>query len=84
VFFHGVAWTGLKQIWCRVIPMLICWKVLVPLKSLAGFESAIITLEQLSRMPEVIELMQKWSVPGDVPDGDRLQDMTPHLSVLVC
>jgi hypothetical protein len=48
------------------IPMLICWKVLMPLKSLAGFESAIITLKQMSRMPEVIELMQKWSVPGDV------------------
>jgi hypothetical protein len=79
-FFQGVAWIGLKQIWCRVILMLICWKVLVPLKSLAGFESAIITLEQMSRKAEVIEPVQPGRASGNVSDGDgdRQQDMTPH------
>jgi hypothetical protein len=54
-YFQGVAWTGLKQLWQRVIPMLLCWRVLVLVKILDGFENAITRLEQVSRRPEMIE-----------------------------
>jgi hypothetical protein len=37
------------------MPMLQCWKVLVPIKMLDGFKSAISSLEQLARRPELIK-----------------------------
>jgi hypothetical protein len=56
MIFQGVAWTGMKVLWQRVVPMLRCWKVLIPLKLDVGYESVISSLEKVLRAPEVLEL----------------------------
>jgi hypothetical protein len=35
------AWLGMKILWQRLIQMLRCWKVLVPLKSMNAFEEVV-------------------------------------------
>jgi hypothetical protein len=52
--FQGVAWWSMKAVWQRVLPMLKCWKVLVPLKMMAGFEGVISSLEVAAWRPEQI------------------------------
>jgi hypothetical protein len=55
IIFQDVAWTGMKALWGRVVPMLRCWKILVPLKLEAGYESVMSSLEKVLRAPVVIE-----------------------------
>jgi hypothetical protein len=57
-------------LWNRVMLMLQCWKVLVPVKMLDGFKSAISSLEQLVRRLELIEPMSL--------GGGREGDFTDH------
>jgi hypothetical protein len=47
----------MSLLWNRVMPMLQCWKVLVPVKKLDGFKSAISSLERLVQRMELIEQM---------------------------
>jgi hypothetical protein len=54
MIFQGVAWLGMKQLWQRVVPMVRCWRVLVPLVMEPGYESIISQLEKVLTMPEVI------------------------------
>jgi hypothetical protein len=54
MIFQGVAWLGMKPLWQRVVPMLRCWRVLVPIVMEPGNESAISQLERVMAMPEVI------------------------------
>jgi hypothetical protein len=79
-YFQDVAWIGLKQLWQRVVLMLLCWRVLVPVKNLDGFENAITRLEQMSRRLEMIESAPSWGVsvgaPGD--DGARQSMLIQH------
>jgi hypothetical protein len=60
--------------------MLLCWKVLVPVKNFDGFKNATTSLEQMSRRPELIKPAQSGGTPVSAPDdgGARLQLMIPH------
>jgi hypothetical protein len=50
MIFQGVAWIGMKSLWQKVVPMLRCWKVLVPIVMEAGYESVISSLEKIPEM----------------------------------
>jgi hypothetical protein len=75
--FQGAAsWEGMKAVWRRVLPILKCWKVLVPMKTIAGFEDVISSLEVVAWRPELItdgETMQSaqtwwwWTNESNVP-----------------
>jgi hypothetical protein len=56
ICFQDVAWLGMQMVWRRVLQMLRCWRVLIPLKMEDGFDSAISSLEQVCWRPEQIEL----------------------------
>jgi hypothetical protein len=45
----------MKLLWQRVLPMVRCWRVLVPLKLMDGFDSAISSLEGLMMQLEAID-----------------------------
>jgi hypothetical protein len=53
--------------------MLLCWKVLLPMKNLASFESAVTTLEQMSQRPVLIEPVQSMRASGSASNGDGNQ-----------
>jgi hypothetical protein len=52
ICFQGVAWCSMRGLWCLVLPMLKCWKVLTPVKALAGLEDVIKCLEARAWRPE--------------------------------
>jgi hypothetical protein len=52
--FQDVARLGMKQVWQRVIPMLKCYRILVLVRSLDGFDAALATLDKLMVHPERI------------------------------
>jgi hypothetical protein len=52
--FQGLPWRGLKQVWHRVVSMLRCWTILVPLKLVERFEDVMVKLEQVAMRPERI------------------------------
>jgi hypothetical protein len=45
----------MKSLWRKVVPMVRCWKVLVPIVMEAGYESVISSLEKMLMMPEVVK-----------------------------
>jgi hypothetical protein len=59
--------------------MLRCWKILVPLKSVDGFESAMAKLEVIAMRPE--ELPATWRSDADpdtvAPDVVRMSFKSP-------
>jgi hypothetical protein len=46
---------GMKLLWQKVVPMLRCWRILVPLALAHGYEDATTKLERVMAMPERIE-----------------------------
>jgi hypothetical protein len=79
VHFQGVAWVGMKLLWDRVMPMLQCWKVLVPVKMVDDFDHAISSLENLAWRPERIKLpLAGRNVQGAPDGGGRQQPLTLH------
>jgi hypothetical protein len=50
--FQGVAWISLRVLWQRVLSMIRSWRMLVPLKEMAGFHNALVALEKLVYAPE--------------------------------
>jgi hypothetical protein len=60
--------------------MLLCWKVLLPMKNLASFESAVTTLEQMSQRSMLIEPVQSVRASGSASNGDgnQRQLTSPH------
>jgi hypothetical protein len=56
ICFQDVAWLGMQMIGRRILQMLRCWRVLIPLRTEAGFDSAVASLEQVFWRPEQIEL----------------------------
>jgi hypothetical protein len=65
IMLSGVAWKCLKQILWKVLPVLTCWKILVLLKSVDGFESTMAKVEVIAVRPE--ELPVTWRSDAD-PD----------------
>jgi hypothetical protein len=66
--FQGVQWMGIKKVWWRLLPMLKCWTILVPLNLMSGFEGVISSLENIAAAQEVIASGQ--AMPTSiVPDG---------------
>jgi hypothetical protein len=64
MIFQDVAWIEIKSLWQRIVPMLRCWRVLVPLVMESGYESVASQLEKLLMMPETIEppsLTRDWA-----------------------
>jgi hypothetical protein len=45
--FQGAAWVSRKVLWWRVLAMLRCWRIMVPLKILDGFDAVLASLERL-------------------------------------
>jgi hypothetical protein len=52
--FQEVAWKGMSQLWQKMLPMLKCWSILVPLKMMAGFDAVVSALEKVLVTPESI------------------------------
>jgi hypothetical protein len=63
-FFQGVTWLGMKMVWQRVLSLLRCWKILIPLRMATGFDDAITVLEKTVLKPEQL----RWVQPG-APDA---------------
>jgi hypothetical protein len=55
ICFQGVVWTNMKLLWQRVLPMLRCRRIVVPLRLADGFDNLISSLEGLMMLPEVID-----------------------------
>jgi hypothetical protein len=54
MIFQGVAWIGIKPLWQRIVPMLWCWRVLVPtVMEPPGYENVTSQLKKV--MLETIE-----------------------------
>jgi hypothetical protein len=45
----------MKLLWQRVVPMLRCWRILVPLALEPGYEDATTHLKKMLAMPERIK-----------------------------
>jgi hypothetical protein len=56
ICFQEIAWVGMRMLWQRVLPMLRCWKILVPIRLMDGFDSVVSSLEKMTKEPEPIEL----------------------------
>jgi hypothetical protein len=56
--FQRVTWRSMKHLWMLVIPMLRCWRVLLPLKMMADFDAAIDKLEKVVSRPLRLESYQ--------------------------
>jgi hypothetical protein len=54
--FQDIGWRSVKQVWWKILPMLKCWKVLVPLGLMENFEAVLTSLERLASRPERITL----------------------------
>jgi hypothetical protein len=67
--FQGDAWLGMKAVLCRLMPMLWCWKMLIPVKMLDGFEDVLMSLERVLLRSERI------SLPGARSDSDGNRDL---------
>jgi hypothetical protein len=59
MIFQEVVWVGMKSLWQRVVPMLRCWRVLVPLVMEHGYDSATSPLEKVLMMPKMIEALNR-------------------------
>jgi hypothetical protein len=57
----------MKKLWGVVISMLKCWSVLIPLKTVAGYERATAALENTVWRPEPIEW--RATIPDAAHDG---------------
>jgi hypothetical protein len=58
VCFQGDAWVSLKILWWRLIPMLRCWKILVPLHLMDGYDLVVTTVEKMGMQREAICQLQ--------------------------
>jgi hypothetical protein len=62
----------MKMLWQRVLPMLRCWKILIPLKMAAGFDGALASMEKMVWAQEQIMWMPMGaSGAGHDSDGGR-------------
>jgi hypothetical protein len=52
--FQGACWKGMRDMWRLAVPMMECWRVLVPLKMAVDFEDVLNSLENLVGRPEPI------------------------------
>jgi hypothetical protein len=55
ICFQDVQWRSLTQVWAMVLPMLRCWRVLMPMKMLNGFDSALNLMEKICYRPLQLE-----------------------------
>jgi hypothetical protein len=72
--FQEVAWLGMKEVWHRVIPMLKCWRVLVLVCNLDGFDAVVSSLEKLAMCLGMIAYMPTPRASDLVADGGRMGD----------
>jgi hypothetical protein len=63
--FQGVHWRSLKQVWAMVLPMLRCWRVLMLLKMLSGFDSALDLMKKMCYKSLQLEKVRAWMVLPD-------------------
>jgi hypothetical protein len=56
--FQNIPWKSMKQLWSVVIPMLRCWRIIMPLKISVGFDAVIDLLEKLNSRPMLLEQAQ--------------------------
>jgi hypothetical protein len=65
----------MKSLWQKVVPMVRCWKILVPLKLEDGYEAACLALEGAVWCLVSIELLISQQAPDDTeadPDVSRM------------
>jgi hypothetical protein len=65
VHFQGVAWIGMKLLWDQVMPMLQCWKSLVRVKMVDGFDNTISSLENCDRTTSKMRGLSPKIISGD-------------------
>jgi hypothetical protein len=55
MIFRKVTLVGMRLLWQKIVPMLGCWRVLVPLVMEPGYDNVTSQLERILMMPEMIE-----------------------------
>jgi hypothetical protein len=63
--FQGVPWIGMGLLWQRMMPLIRCWKILVPLKMSEDFESVCSKMERRVMMREPLCQSQWQDVASD-------------------
>jgi hypothetical protein len=69
--FQELPWTSMRSLWQRMVSLLRCWKVLVPLRMVADFKNTCSAQEKIAWSPEPID-----DVPDGAPDEDVPRDST--------
>jgi hypothetical protein len=61
----------MKKFWHRLVPMLKCWSVLIPVNLMEPFESVLSSLEKVAASPELIAGALLEMMSGAHETGDR-------------
>jgi hypothetical protein len=86
--FQDAGWLGMKQVWFRVISMLKCWRVLVPVGKLDGFDDVVRSLERLAMRPAMItyvltpDVLDLGADEGRMGDDRGVHCIPPRMDVI--
>jgi hypothetical protein len=75
--FQGAPWTGMRTLWQRMVSLLRCWKVLVPLKLMPEFKNVCSALEKMAWSPEAIDDVLDRTTVIDMPVSGVFQFQPP-------
>jgi hypothetical protein len=64
---------------CLTVPMLKCWRVLVPLKMEGGFDAVITSLERMAVQPEMLSLPRGDCYSGSAGPSFAISISTPMM-----
>jgi hypothetical protein len=78
ICFQDTPWVSMQMLWHRVLPMLRCWKILVPIQLMDDFDSVVASLERMMMEPELIELKPSRRTSGPWPDGSLIPSIPSH------
>jgi hypothetical protein len=78
ICFQDTPWVSMRMLWHRVLPMLICWKILVPIRLMDGFDNVVASLERMMMEPEPIKLEPSRRTSGPWPDGSLVPSIPSH------
>lgn len=75
--FQGAPWTGMRTLWQRMVSLLRCWNVLVPLKLMLEFKNACSALKKKDGMVSGVDVMPDRTTVVDMPGSGVIQFQPP-------